>query len=463
MYLYARGGLPTEATRALEEILRNRTDFSEEELKWFERDIRAHSKKGKSSTSFQAILFRSGQKERGIKGSFNKLYSIFLGLAIAALLIPLGRLVFFIWEDPLIVKCALASSLLGSGNQEKRRQWCSPIDKAPEEDVSSGKGSYEVRSGNREAIPISEDVVYEAKIIGKWFCEYYSDEDGARVRATESAEYFAGGRADSTGNVMYQSESPIPFDLKFKQSLRWSVKGGRLTQVKDAFEMYPASSWSQKDIYMDIDSLDPDDLAETYDILELSEETLVLRAESDGAEHGCSKAVAGGGRERKIQGVPAPLSLGGFSSGSPVDIGSSGRARVTRLPYSSPGIKITLAIYDIGYQYLPDGSGSEQALIELKSLISEANDNLRAGDGDNGKVSEIVPMGSVSGSNNFLGRRLDFSSDDGEISHHLFLTVFNNKFLKVVATSSSGAASTDRIHAFVMAYTGILWPSPDVI
>ncbi|WP_078085336.1 hypothetical protein [Microbulbifer mangrovi] len=463
MYLYVRGGLLPEATRALEEILCNRTDFSGEELELLKRDIRVHSKREKSSTSFQTIPPSNGEKKKGTKGSFNKIYSIFLGLALASLLIPVGRLVFFILEDPHTLQCQFASYLLRSGNEEQREQWCSRIDKTPEEEVSSGDGKYGVLSGDREAISISEDVVYQSKIVGKWSCEYYFIEDGVRVRATESAEYFAGGRADSAGNVMYQSDSIIPFDFEFKQSHQWSIKGGRLTEVTDAFEMYPASSWSQNDISMDIDSLDPDDLVETYEILELSETALVLRAESDGVEHGCSKAIAGGGRERKIQGIPAPITLGGFTSAPPVDIESSKHDRVTRLPYSSPGIKITVAIYDVGYQYLPDGSGSELALIELKSLISEANDNLRAGDGDNVKISEVVPMGLTPENANFLGRRLDFPSDDGAISHHLFLTVFNNKFLKVVATSSSRPGSTERVHAFVMAYTRILWPNPDVI
>jgi len=471
MYLYARGGLLPDATRALEEVLRNRADFSEEELAEVEREIRSYNKKKTSNSNSQSTS--SAQSNSPVQSNPSKygilIGNILVGVALAAMIISLTPMIISL--TPILLyapepgKClsALLNKRAHRDNQEQVSQWCYGGDDTREEILSRLESKLGAGSGDRKAVPGSQEVPIREKIIGGWSCAYYLAEDAARMYGTLRVDYFSDGRASSTGSVKYQSEFIIPIDFELKESLRWFVKDGRLKEVTDDIEIGPPGNSAQHDMSADKDFLDSDDLVETYEVLELSETALVLRADSDGSEYGCSKASAMNGPVRVIQGVPAPVTLAGFTSGPPVNNESSGRDLVTSLPYASPGIMATVVIHGGGYQHLPGGSGSEQVLAEFESFTSEAIDNLRAGDNDQVEISKIEPMALTSGNDNFLGRRLDFSSDEGARSYYLFLTVFDNKILKVVVTSPSGDSSAGRVHAFLIAYTAILWPNSGLI
>jgi len=134
----------------------------------------------------------------------------------------------------------------------------------------------------------AQSIPPEDRLYGGWNCKHSVESEGTKVHVEYVTSYIRNGKSNSFGILKIETPELPEMEYSIASSAQWEVKGGYLIETADEIKLANVSH-PEFDKILNLESMFPQKVSESYEILTLSSSILKIKSETDGSIISCIK------------------------------------------------------------------------------------------------------------------------------------------------------------------------------
>ena len=157
-------------------------------------------------------------------------------------------------------------------------------------------------------------------------------------------------------------------------------------------------------------------------------------------------------------GVYLPRQVGEFTRDTAIDNEATNPGLGVTVPYSAPGLKATVYVYDLGIPTIPEGPTSDITLRLFSRSVEDVHALATHGVYESVHLQEKYGTGSPARGQEFLCAQFEIKQGGRRLDSYVFLTAHSSKFIKIRITVPPDSENNRRARAFADDIAVSLWP-----
>lgn len=130
----------------------------------------------------------------------------------------------------------------------------------------------------------------ESKLYGTWNCQLDLQEEDMKLSLDYDVTYVRNGKSNAFGSMKFKAADFPQMEYSIADSSTWEINNGYLIETTTEIKVVNISH-PEFDEFLNLESMFPQNLSESSEILVLNDSILKTKSESDGSIISCNKAV----------------------------------------------------------------------------------------------------------------------------------------------------------------------------
>lgn len=130
----------------------------------------------------------------------------------------------------------------------------------------------------------------QTQLYGLWHCSLSFEEEGGKVDLDYEVNYVRNGKSNSYGTLIYKAHELPEIEYSMATSANWEYQNGYLIETSTEIKLVNLSH-PKFDELLNLESLMPQNISESSEVLVLNNTLLMLKSESDGIVYSCDRVV----------------------------------------------------------------------------------------------------------------------------------------------------------------------------
>ena len=126
------------------------------------------------------------------------------------------------------------------------------------------------------------------QLYGSWNCKLSMEEAGVRVAMNYDVNYVRNGKANGFGTIIFKAPELPEMEYSMAGSSHWEYENGYLIETTTEIKLVNVSHPEFDEVF-NLESMFPQNISESSEILVLNNSVLKLKSESDGTVYSCDK------------------------------------------------------------------------------------------------------------------------------------------------------------------------------
>jgi hypothetical protein len=134
------------------------------------------------------------------------------------------------------------------------------------------------------------DYHHMESLYGNWNCKLAVEDKEIKVQIDVDVNYVRNGHSNAFGTMTIQAPELPELEYSIATSSNWEFKNGYLIETTNELKIVNVSHPEIDDVF-NLESLFPQNISESSEILVLNDSMLTLKSEMDGSVYSCSRLV----------------------------------------------------------------------------------------------------------------------------------------------------------------------------
>lgn len=128
------------------------------------------------------------------------------------------------------------------------------------------------------------------QLYGTWNCKLSMEEEGVKVAMDYDVSYVRNGKSNGFGTIIFKAPELPEMEYSIAASSNWEYKSGYLIETTTEIKLVNISHPEFDEVF-NLESMFPQNISESSEILVLNNSELKLKSESDGMVYSCDKVL----------------------------------------------------------------------------------------------------------------------------------------------------------------------------
>ncbi|PKF56408.1 hypothetical protein CW748_10675 [Alteromonadales bacterium alter-6D02] len=130
----------------------------------------------------------------------------------------------------------------------------------------------------------------QTQLFGLWHCSLSLEEEGVKVAMDYEVNYVRNGKSNGFGTLIFKAPDLPEMEYSMAASTNWEYQNGYLIETSTEIKLVNLSH-PEFDEVLNLESLFPQNISESSEVLVLNNTLLTLKSESDGTVYSCDKVA----------------------------------------------------------------------------------------------------------------------------------------------------------------------------
>jgi hypothetical protein len=130
----------------------------------------------------------------------------------------------------------------------------------------------------------------QTQLYGLWHCDLSIDEEGVKVVMDYEVNYVRNGKSNGFGTIIFKAPGLPEMEYSMAGSSNWGYQNGYLIETTTEIKLVNLSHPEFDEVF-NLESMFPQNISESSEILVLNNTLLTLKSESDGTVYSCDKVA----------------------------------------------------------------------------------------------------------------------------------------------------------------------------